>query len=295
MTIRDRLTSLLGRFGGDHQDGKADKPRQRALVESSTRRRTGSDDISGRIDTPLLPEDQRAHLEQDMEWLGADSEDAGRRLQKEAEKTVQTAVEDSVKRVYMFNMGRCPNCNERLSQHLFAAICERCGWTAFEKPRSGPVRVHLLGGNMPIVGSNCYATKDMLVLIKDDAVAAQIPRRSVSWVEYVWTPQEMEQRYKQLVSAQEIRCGWCNEPADPEKEGFSLVQVAFGTTQERYVFCSDPCYEAFRKTYPSRVHRNCYERNCAECNLCLKRYDDEADGVRLMAKDFLRRKPEAIG
>ena len=40
--------------------------------------------------------------------------------------------------------------------------------------------------------------------------------------------------------------------------------------------------------YPSRVHRNCYERKCADCDLCIKRHDDDdAEGVRLIAKDFL--------
>ena len=295
MKIKDRLAALLGQSGDSRQGGSHGSSRNARPGKSLRSAQNGSDDEAPRLEAPLLPEEERAHHEQDMEWLGAESEEAGRRLQREAEKTVQTAVEDSVKRVYMFNMGRCPNCNERLAQHLFAAICEKCGWKAFEKPRSGPVRIHLRGGNMPIAGSNCYAIPEMLVLLKDDAVVAQIPHRSVSWVEYVWTPQEMEQRYKQVVAAQDIRCGWCNEPADPEKEGFCLVQVAFGTTQERYVFCGDPCYEAFRKAYPSRVHRNCYERNCAECNLCVKRYDDEAEGVRLLAKDFLHRKTENAG
>ena len=40
--------------------------------------------------------------------------------------------------------------------------------------------------------------------------------------------------------------------------------------------------------YPSRVHRNCYERDCATCNLCQKRYDDDATEMRLLAKDYLR-------
>ena len=68
------------------------------------------------------------------------------------------------------------------------------------------------------------------------------------------------------------------------------VQVAFGTTQERYCFCSDECYEAFRKMYPARIHRNCYERDCEECNLCVKRYRGESGGMRSVPKDFLRTK-----
>ena len=86
----------------------------------------------------------------------------------------------------------------------------------------------------------------------------------------------------------QISCGWCGGKCDTKKDGFHLVHVAFGTTQERYCFCSDDCYEAFRKMYPARVHRNCYDRNCADCNLCTKRYGDEAEGMRVLAKDLLR-------
>ena len=87
-----------------------------------------------------------------------------------------------------------------------------------------------------------------------------------------------------------IPCGWCNKPCDPDKDGFHLAQVALGSTQERYTFCSDDCYEAFRKMYPARVHRDCYERNCNECDLCIKRYDDDVAGARMLAKDYLQTK-----
>ena len=63
------------------------------------------------------------------------------------------------------------------------------------------------------------------------------------------------------------------------------MQVAFGANQERFSFCSDECYEAFRKMYPSRVHRNCYERDCADCNLCIKHFDDEVGNIRQLSKD----------
>ena len=87
-----------------------------------------------------------------------------------------------------------------------------------------------------------------------------------------------------------IDCGWCNQVCDPDADGFHVVQVAFGGTQERYCFCCDDCYEAFRKMYPARVHRNCYERSCTDCNLCVKRYEDETEGIRMLAKDYLRDK-----
>ena len=84
-----------------------------------------------------------------------------------------------------------------------------------------------------------------------------------------------------------LHCDWCNNAADPEKDGFHSVHVAFGASQARYCFCQDECYESFRRMYPSRVDRNCYERNCAECNLCIKRYDDDSDAIHMLAKDYL--------
>jgi hypothetical protein len=106
----------------------------------------------------------------------------------------------------------------------------------------------------------------------------------------VWLDEELKERERNLRERMGIACGWCSKETDPTSDGFHLVQVAFGTTQERYCFCSDECYEAFRKMYPARIHRNCYERDCEECNLCTKRYRGESGGMRSVPKDFLRTK-----
>ena len=73
-------------------------------------------------------------------------------------------------------------------------------------------------------------------------------------------------------------CAWCNTPCRPEKDGFHLVHVALGAFQERHSFCSDECFEAFRRMYPARVHRDCYERSCRDCDFCIKRFTDESEG-----------------
>ncbi|MCL1888148.1 MAG: hypothetical protein FWF96_04690 [Kiritimatiellaeota bacterium] len=80
-------------------------------------------------------------------------------------------------------------------------------------------------------------------------------------------------------------CDWCEKPANPLLDGFHLLQIAFGRRQERYHFCCDNCYEAFRALYPSRIHRNCYEQSCAGCSECEKVFSDERKGVRSIAPE----------
>jgi len=82
----------------------------------------------------------------------------------------------------------------------------------------------------------------------------------------------------QIMEKPELSCAWCNTSCRPGKDGFHLVHVALGAFQERHGFCSDECFEAFRRMYPARVHRNCYERSCSGCHFCIKRYIDESDG-----------------
>jgi len=81
----------------------------------------------------------------------------------------------------------------------------------------------------------------------------------------------------QIIEKAELPCAWCNTPCRHDRDGFHLVHVALGVFQERHVFCSDECFEAFRRMYPARVHRNCYERSCDGCEFCMKRFVDESD------------------
>lgn len=237
----------------------------------------------------FLPDEQRANFELDIALLEDEDGTQEQRLLKVAEREVFSAAEESLKRLHVIKMGRCPVCGEHLSQHISANICESCGWNRYDTPKSGTVRVHLRQTESTIEGDHAYVLKggDCLV-VKGDVVLARIPASSFSWVEYVWSDTELEQRQKTFTDHLQIACGWCGGLCDTGKDGFHLVHVAFGVSQERYCFCSDECYEAFRRMYPARVHRNCYDRNCNDCNFCVKRYGDEADGIRMIAKDFLR-------
>jgi hypothetical protein len=250
----------------------------------------GSDSpaVDAALKESLLLGNQRERFEHDIQIL--DDQHVGEaEIHKEAEKQLREAAETSLKRLHVIQRGRCPQCGDSLRQHLFASICDNCGWYLFDAPRRGSVRVHLANSTDVVTGDRCYVVKNGAVLVlSKDVVVARVPPASVSWVEYVWEPDELDQRNKDVLDRLTIPCGWCGQVADPEADGFHMVQVAFGSSQERYCFCSDDCFEAFRKMYPSRVHRNCYERSCSDCDLCQKRYEDEADGLRSLAKDYLK-------
>ena len=230
--------------------------------------------------------DHYEQLEQDMSIL--EDERDSKRLHKEAAREVVRSAEDSIRKLHVIKMGRCPHCSAHLRRHLFASICENCGWHTYDTPKSGPVRVHLRNSGEVIQGDRSYAVGGGNVLVlRGEMVVAKLSAHAIAWIEYCWSDEEVDQQHRHLVQRMQISCGWCEGVAEPEKEGFHMVHIAFGNSQERYCFCCDDCYEAFRKMYPARVHRNCYERNCAECNLCNKRYDDEAQGMNFLAKDYL--------
>ena len=238
--------------------------------------------------TGLLHSEDEEKREHDKSIL--EDEDGAKelKLRQLAEKEVQTAAENSLRRLHVLQLGRCPACGEHLRRHLFATVCEACGWHTYETPAKGPVRVYLRHENRTLEGDRCYTVKDgMLLLVKDDRVIAKVARAAYDTIEYVWSESEIQQRHKQMAERMNLICGWCAGKADPNHEGFHLVHVAFGSTQERYCFCSDECFEAFRRMYPARVHRNCYERNCDECDQCTRRYVAGSEGMHVIAKDFL--------
>lgn len=252
-------------------------------------REQSTDVLQSPLQNTVLPDHQRDNLEKDILILDDEYGLKEKRLHKEAEKQVQYAAEDSIKQMHVIQMGLCPRCGEHLNEHLFATVCEACGWNTYEVPMHGPVRVHLNTNQPPIEGERCYVTAPGdAFLLKNDVVIAKVSKSAINWIEYIWTEDEISQRYRQVIDRLKIKCSWCEKDADPKKKGFSLVQAAFGSCQERYIFCSLECYEAFRKMYPSRVHRNCYERECSDCDLCTKRYDDESEGIRMIAKDFIK-------
>ncbi len=238
-----------------------------------------------------LPEDQRAQLASDLSMLDRKDLSRSQKLQHDVEKSVIAAAEDTVKRLRVVEMGRCPSCGAHIYQHVGANICDVCGWHQFDLPKKGMVKVHLKGGDEVVEGERVYVLKsgDCLV-VRHGVVAAQVPRDAYTWVEYAWTDEELENRHSEAQKTLTVPCGWCGKSTNPTADGFHLLHIAFGASQERYCFCSDDCFEAFRKMYPSRVHRDCYNRDCSTCKLCQKRYDEDAMEMRMLAKDYIKAK-----
>ncbi len=246
-------------------------------------------DAENELSGSLIHEAELEQYDHDLRIVASHSGDVEEKVQRKAQKVIRTAAEDSLQRMHAIKMGRCPDCGHHIRQHLFASICDNCGWHTFDVPHQGGVRVHLNGAGQPVEGDRCYVMKTGVVLVVvADVVQAKIPTSSVSWIEYLWNEKEIGFRHRQVLDRMSLLCAWCNQEANPDQDGFHMAQVAFGSTQERYCFCSDECYEAFRKMYPARVHRNCYERDCSTCDLCIKRYSDDEDGVRMLAKDYLK-------
>lgn len=234
----------------------------------------------------ILDDEAGEKFKPDLEVI--DDKQTGGKIKEEVKREIQNAAVLSIKRLQVLQHGRCPQCGASLAQqNMFVSVCDACGWSSYSVPRRGGVKVHTRSGQS-IEGDRCYVVKDGVTLVvKGEAVLARVPAEAVEWVEYLWGDGELEERRKQINERLSIVCGWCGKETSSEKEGFHLVQAAFGSTQERYCFCSDECYEAFRQMYPSRVHRNCYERSCEDCDLCSKRYSDENKGLRTLAKDLI--------
>lgn len=212
---------------------------------------------------------------------------------EEVEKAVQEAARNSLRDLRLMEEGRCPDCGRKLHQYLFTSICSHCGWTTFIMPEKGGAVVYLNDGSK-IPCQAVFDTKGGYVLcVADDVIRARIDKKNVSHIAFTWKPEEVNERREQHRRETRGVCHWCEKPFDevyadhlkrveeakkagkePEKPWEAIiVYAAFGVYQNRYEFCSERCENAFKRQYPVRVHKNCYDRPCPDCNLCIKKYE----------------------
>ena len=213
-------------------------------------------------------------IEEELSVLGIGDDKNIKRADIEAKEVVTKAARDDIRKIKILGRGRCPECQGRTENFLFTVVCPSCGWYRRVIPRSGHSTVFLGTGEKITCDMTFNGGQDEILCITNGVVTSQLNRASVERIDHVWKEKELDQARKDMYIIRGGICSWC------EKDMTEVVEkvlyedyVAFGTLQERYIFCSEKCMKTFRLQYPSRIHRNCYETNCRDCNLCVKRFD----------------------
>jgi hypothetical protein len=193
---------------------------------------------------------------------------------EETRALLSRAAMTDIKNILLLDQGRCPACHAKTENFLFTVVCPTCGWFRRDNPGSGACLVMLRSGDHLEADYIHHGSKGEILCIVDGVVVSELNPDQVVRIDYLWDAVELEQA---KAMAQRVRrgiCSWCEGSLEdtPVKE-HGEDYVALGPFQERHVFCSEKCQRSFRKRYPSRVHRNCYETDCADCELCIKRFD----------------------
>lgn len=237
--------------------------------------------------------DHGEEVEETLSFLAREGKKTLEVAQEEVERAVREAARTSLRDLRLMEEGRCPECGRKLHQYLFTSICSHCGWNSFIMPEDGQVSVHLNDGSR-ILCQAVFDTKGGYVLcLSEGVIRCRIDKRNISHVEFAWKKEEVEERREQHRREARGICHWCEKPfdqvyedhvnrvaearkasRDPEKPWEAIiVYAAFGVYQNRYEFCSERCENSFKRQYPVRVHKNCYDRTCPDCNLCIRKYE----------------------
>ena len=244
---------LKGFFGRKEEEAAPDASRERQIViEGQT------EEVQQAMS--LLAKEGRANLDQTMEDI---------------QTAVQQAAKISLRDIRMMEEGRCPSCGHKTHQFLFTSVCANCGWFSYISPEEGKSIIHLKNGSTIECGSTFDTKGDYILGITDDVVRAKVSKDNVEHIQFVWTEDEIRRKRLLRDREQEGLCSWCEKPLTEAEDEPIITYAAFGHYQERYLFCSEKCEKAFQKQYPVRVHKNCYNRSCVDCDLCHKRYTGE--------------------
>jgi hypothetical protein len=218
--------------------------------------------------------DQERELEEEISLLAKKEKDIVKEVDNLVDTTIKEAAKESLKDLKLLEEGRCPECGQKAQQFLYTGICTNCGWASFITPEKGKTIVHLIDGRT-VECENAFDTKDYGTLcLKNGVVSAKIPKEKVNYIEYAWNKEEIEEKKKKIEMEKTKVCSWCGKLIEKENlDEIITVYVAFGISQERHYFCSLKCKKSFQRQYPARIHRNCYERFCSQCNECVKKYE----------------------
>ncbi len=213
-------------------------------------------------------------LGEELSELGIGDHREIKRVDNEAQEVVSKAARDDFRKSKIMERGRCPECQGRTENLLFTVVCPACGWYQRAIPTSGQSFVHLASGEKIVCDTAYRGGQDEILCITGGVVTSQVMRSSVKRIDHIWKAGELEQARHDMYRVRGGVCSWCEKDlADADVQEPLEDYTAFGTLQERYVYCSEKCMGAFRKQYPSRIHKNCYEKHCKDCSLCVKRFD----------------------
>lgn len=212
-------------------------------------------------------------LQEHLSILNAEDRSAVGRLTREVDSKIIEASKETVKEARMIEEGHCPSCGKKTREFLFTTICQSCGWSRFVAPRAGRTIVHMHNGSSLVCAETFY-TPDEVLLVSDGIVRFRVPRNNVTFIEFDLSEEDIERRREELAAEEHSRCAWTGKPVRIGDEEARVTFAAFGAYQERFVFVDEKAQEAFQKQYPTRIHRDCYNRDCSRCNECIKRFDD---------------------
>lgn len=220
-----------------------------------------------------LPKDQKLAEEIDELTSSGDRRELIR-ADTEVKEVVSKATKTDIRNIMLIDQGRCPVCAARTENFLFTVVCPSCGWFRRDVPNRGSAVVHLENEGSIECDYVHHGSRDEFLCIRDGVVISELMRSEVNRIDYVWAEGELDEARALSRRMKNGICSWCESdlsesPVEDHREDF----VAFGAYQERYVFCSEKCQRSFRRHFPARVHRNCYEVDCNQCSLCIKRFD----------------------
>ena len=226
----------------------------------------------------IVIEGQDEEAEEAMSLLSQTSQSDLDETLVEISETVKEAARTSLRDIKLMEEGRCPSCGHKTQQFLFTSVCAHCGWFSFISPEEGKSIIHLKNGGKVECGTTFDTKGDYILGITDGVVRAKVSKENVEYIEFAWTAEEIHKKRESRTRDQTGICSWCEKSLE-EIEETVIVYAAFGNVQERFVFCTEKCNEAFQKQYPIRVHKNCFNRTCLDCDLCAKRYSGEDETI----------------
>ncbi|MBT5830797.1 MAG: hypothetical protein HOH77_11465 [Candidatus Latescibacteria bacterium] len=217
-----------------------------------------------------------------MDFLSQDSQTDLDETLVEVSETVREAAKASLRDIKLMEEGHCPSCGHKtLRQFVFTTVCSNCGWFSFISPEEGKSIIHLKSGRQIECGTTFDTKGKFLLGITNGVVRAKVSTENVEFVEFAWTDEEIKKKRESRIKEQAGIDSWTEKPLneyDDEDEPV-IVYASFGPSQERFVFGNEDNAEAFKKQYAVRIHKNCYERPCVDCDLCTKKYNGEDETI----------------